>query len=40
MEVLDAMEKVPVAEGKKSRPLQEIKLEIIIIHANPLAVDK
>lgn len=34
-EVLDAMERIPV--GKKSRPLTEIKLESIIIHANPLA---
>ena len=35
-EVLDAMEKVPVA-GKKARPVSEIKLERVIIHANPLA---
>lgn len=34
-EVLDAMEKVPV--GKKNRPLADIKIESIIIHANPLA---
>jgi peptidyl-prolyl cis-trans isomerase-like 3 len=35
IEVLDAIEKVPV--GKKNKPLQEIKIEQIIIHANPLA---
>ena len=34
-ETLDAMEKVPV--GKKDRPLTEIKLSSITIHANPLA---
>eukprot|EP01036_Dinobryon_divergens_P030593 gene30593-39862_t len=35
LEVLDAMEKVPV--GKKNRPLADIKIESIVIHANPLA---
>jgi peptidyl-prolyl cis-trans isomerase-like 3 len=35
IEVLDAIEKVPV--GKKNKPLREIKVEQIIIHANPLA---
>eukprot|EP00614_Pseudopedinella_elastica_P005979 CAMPEP_0172597914 /NCGR_PEP_ID=MMETSP1068-20121228/17900_1 /TAXON_ID=35684 /ORGANISM="Pseudopedinella elastica, Strain CCMP716" /LENGTH=175 /DNA_ID=CAMNT_0013397575 /DNA_START=29 /DNA_END=556 /DNA_ORIENTATION=+ len=34
-EVLDAMERVP--SGKKDRPLTEIKLKTITIHANPLA---
>jgi len=34
-EVLDAIEKVPI--GKKNRPLQDVKLERITIHANPLA---
>ena len=34
-ETLDAMEKIPV--GKKDRPLTEIKLSSITIHANPLA---
>ena len=34
-ETLDAMEKVPV--GKKNRPLTDIKIEHITIHANPLA---
>lgn len=36
IEVLDALEKVPVA-GKKSKPEQDIRIEEIIIHANPLA---
>jgi hypothetical protein len=36
MEVLDAMEKVPVS-GKKHRPDVDIKLERVTIHANPLA---
>ncbi len=36
LEVLDQLEKVPV-EGKKCRPLTDIKLERIVIHANPLA---
>jgi len=35
LEVLDAMEKVPV--GKKNRPLADIKIESVVIHANPLA---
>lgn len=35
LDVLDAFEKIPV--GKKNRPLTDIKLERIIIHANPLA---
>ncbi len=35
METLDAMERVPV--DKKDKPLQEIKLERVTIHANPLA---
>jgi peptidyl-prolyl cis-trans isomerase-like 3 len=34
-EVLDAMEKVPV--GKKDRPVTDIILNSITIHANPLA---
>ena len=34
-ETLDAIEKVPV--GKKNRPLTDIILESITIHANPLA---
>jgi len=34
-DVLDAMEKVPV--GKKNRPLLDIRIENVIIHANPLA---
>jgi peptidyl-prolyl cis-trans isomerase-like 3 len=34
-ETLDSMEKVPV--GKKNRPLTDIKLDRITIHANPLA---
>lgn len=36
IEVLDALEKVPVT-GKKHRPEQDIRIEEIIIHANPLA---
>jgi peptidyl-prolyl cis-trans isomerase-like 3 len=35
MEVLDKMEKVPV--GAADRPVNDIKLESITIHANPLA---
>jgi peptidyl-prolyl cis-trans isomerase-like 3 len=35
-EVLDALEKIPAA-GKKNRPVNDIKLESILIHANPLA---
>ncbi len=34
-EVLDSMEKVPV--GKKNKPLTDIILEKVTIHANPLA---
>jgi len=34
-ETLDAMERVPV--GKKNRPLAEIILQRVTIHANPLA---
>ena len=34
-DVLENIEKVPV--GKKNRPLTDIKLESVIIHANPLA---
>eukprot|EP00618_Florenciella_parvula_P018933 CAMPEP_0119465946 /NCGR_PEP_ID=MMETSP1344-20130328/835_1 /TAXON_ID=236787 /ORGANISM="Florenciella parvula, Strain CCMP2471" /LENGTH=223 /DNA_ID=CAMNT_0007498233 /DNA_START=162 /DNA_END=831 /DNA_ORIENTATION=+ len=34
-EALDAMEKVPT--GKKDRPLSEIKINQVQIHANPLA---
>jgi len=34
-EALDAMERVPV--GKKDRPLTEVKLTHVTIHANPLA---
>ncbi len=32
---LDAMEKIPIDE--KNRPLQEIKIKSITIHANPIA---
>lgn len=32
---LDAMEKIPIDE--KNRPLQEIKIRSITIHANPIA---
>eukprot|EP00640_Fibrocapsa_japonica_P005932 CAMPEP_0113933964 /NCGR_PEP_ID=MMETSP1339-20121228/1325_1 /TAXON_ID=94617 /ORGANISM="Fibrocapsa japonica" /LENGTH=115 /DNA_ID=CAMNT_0000935559 /DNA_START=242 /DNA_END=589 /DNA_ORIENTATION=+ /assembly_acc=CAM_ASM_000762 len=32
---LDAIEKVPV--GKKDRPLTEIRIDSVTIHANPLA---
>lgn len=35
MDVLDAMEKVPV--GKKDRPLSDIIIQSITIHANPIA---
>jgi peptidyl-prolyl cis-trans isomerase-like 3 len=35
MDVLDKMEKVPV--GAADRPVNDIKLESITIHANPLA---
>lgn len=36
-DVLDQLEKVPTDGSKKSRPLTEIKLTDITIHANPLA---
>ncbi|KAJ3297288.1 Peptidyl-prolyl cis-trans isomerase cyp10 [Rhizoclosmatium sp. JEL0117] len=36
MDTLDAMEKVPV-EGGSNRPLQDIRIRSITIHANPLA---
>lgn len=35
LDVLDRMEKVPV--DAKDRPRQEIKLDRVTIHANPLA---
>ncbi len=35
MEVLDRMEKVPT--GANDRPLQEMRIKGITIHANPLA---
>jgi peptidyl-prolyl cis-trans isomerase-like 3 len=35
METLDKMEKVPV--NKKDKPLQDIIIERVTIHANPLA---
>ena len=35
MDTLDALEMVPVDE--KSRPLQDIRIKNVIIHANPLA---
>jgi cyclophilin family peptidyl-prolyl cis-trans isomerase len=35
MDVLDKMEKVPV--GAADRPVNDIKLDRITIHANPLA---
>lgn len=35
-ETLDAIEKVPVT-GNKHRPLTDVKIESVIIHANPLA---
>lgn len=35
LETLDAMEKVPV--GNKNRPLADIVIEKVTIHANPLA---
>ena len=34
-ETLDIIEKVPV--GQKNRPLSDIKIEKVIIHANPIA---
>ncbi|KAK9806367.1 hypothetical protein WJX72_011722 [[Myrmecia] bisecta] len=36
LEVLDKMEKIPT--GASDRPLQEIRLNRVTIHANPLAV--
>ena len=39
METLDSMEKVPV-KGKKSRPVTDITLKSITIHANPIADKK
>lgn len=36
MDTLDAMEKVPV-KGKKKRPVTDIILKSVTIHANPLA---
>ena len=35
MDVLDAMEKTPV--GKKNRPVNDIVLKGVTIHANPFA---
>jgi len=35
MSTLDAMERVPV--GKKDRPVHEIKINKVTIHANPIA---
>lgn len=35
MDVLDKLEKVPT--GAKDRPLQDVKVEGVTIHANPLA---
>lgn len=35
MDVLDAMEKTPV--GKKNRPVNDIILKSVTIHANPFA---
>jgi len=35
MEVLDYMEKAPVSE--KNRPMQDITINSITIHANPIA---
>lgn len=35
MDVLDAMEKTPV--GKKNRPVTDIVLKSVTIHANPFA---
>lgn len=35
MDVLDAMEKTPV--GKKNRPVNDIVLKSVTIHANPFA---
>jgi peptidyl-prolyl cis-trans isomerase-like 3 len=35
MDVLDQIEKVPV--GKKHRPLTDIVIENVTIHANPIA---
>ena len=35
MDVLDRLEKVPV--GKKNRPLTDILIESVTIHANPIA---
>ncbi|KXS18176.1 cyclophilin-like protein [Gonapodya prolifera JEL478] len=35
METLDALEKVPVDE--RSRPVQDVKIRAVLIHANPIA---
>lgn len=35
LDVLDSMEKVPV--GKKERPVTDIILKSVTIHANPIA---
>ena len=35
MDVLDKIEKLEV--GKKSRPVEEVRIERVTIHANPLA---
>jgi peptidyl-prolyl cis-trans isomerase-like 3 len=34
-DVLDAMERAPV--GPKNRPINEIRLEKVTVHANPIA---
>ncbi|MES1908863.1 MAG: Peptidyl-prolyl cis-trans isomerase cyp10, variant 2 [Cercozoa sp. M6MM] len=39
LSTLDAMERVPV-KGKKCRPLQDIVLQCVTIHANPIAQEE
>lgn len=37
LEVLDAMEAIPVKDTKRYHPVQDIKIRDVTIHANPIA---
>ena len=37
LDVLDELEKLPVKEGKSFRPLKDVAIQSVTIHANPIA---
>lgn len=37
LEVLDALEAIPVKDTKRYHPVQDVKIRDVTVHANPIA---